>query len=122
VTQHIGFIGLGIMGRHMAGHLLAAGKDVIVYDLMPEAMQALVALGARDALSPRDVAARADLVISMVPDSPDVERLALGPDGLIEADRDLRGHEFHLARGRRPGGRGVGREGHPLLGRAGEWR
>jgi 2-hydroxy-3-oxopropionate reductase len=87
VAQHIGFIGLGIMGRHMAGHLLAAGNDVIVYDLMPEAMQALVTLGARDAVSPREVAARADLVISMVPDSPDVETLALGPDGLIEADR-----------------------------------
>jgi 2-hydroxy-3-oxopropionate reductase len=87
VTQRIGFIGLGIMGRQMAAHLLAAGNDLIVHDLVQEPVQALVALGAEDGISPRETAAQADLVISMVPDSPDVERLALGPDGVIEAAR-----------------------------------
>jgi 2-hydroxy-3-oxopropionate reductase len=75
----IGFIGVGIMGRHMASHLLEAGYQVVAYDAVPEAMDFVE--------SCRDVAARSDLVISMVPDSPDVEQVALGEDGIVEAAR-----------------------------------
>lgn len=83
----IGFIGLGIMGRPMAGHLLKAGYSLVVHDLNRQAVAALVAAGAAEAFSPKEVAARSDVVITMLPDSPDVEAVALGPDGLIEGIR-----------------------------------
>ena len=83
----IGFIGLGIMGRHMSGHLLRAGYPVVAHNRSPEALTAAVAAGATPAISPRDVAARSDLVISMVPDSTDVELVALGKGGIVEAAR-----------------------------------
>jgi len=83
----IGFIGLGIMGRPMAGHLLKAGYPLVVHDLNRQAVAALVAAGAAEAFSPREVAARSDVIITMLPDSPDVEAVALGPDGLIEGVR-----------------------------------
>ena len=83
----IGFIGVGIMGRHMASHLLEAGYQVVAYDAVPEAMDFVVAKGAEPGQSCRDVAARSDLVISMVPDSPDVQQVALGEDGIVEAAR-----------------------------------
>lgn len=78
----IGFIGLGIMGKHMASHLLQAGFPLTVYDIVPAAMEALVSQGAKGGISPCDVAAQSGLVISMVPDSPDVELVALGKDGI----------------------------------------
>jgi len=83
----IGFIGVGIMGRHMASHLLEAGYQVVAYDAVPEATDFVVAKGAEPGGSCRDVAERSDLVISMVPDSPDVEQVALGEDGIVEAAR-----------------------------------
>lgn len=83
----IGFVGLGIMGSHMAAHLQDAGHDLVVYDIVPEAMAKLVHVGARAAGSCREVAECTDLVISMVPDSPDVEKVAVGEDGIIEAAR-----------------------------------
>ncbi|MCX7671693.1 MAG: NAD(P)-binding domain-containing protein, partial [Anaerolineae bacterium] len=83
----IGFIGLGIMGRPMAGHLLRAGYSLIVHDLNRQAVAALVAAGAAEAFSPKEVAARSDVIITMLPDSPDVEAVALGADGLIEGIR-----------------------------------
>ncbi len=79
----IGFIGLGIMGRPMARNLLAAGYPLVVFDLVPAAVTDLVAAGAATAASPREVAARSDAVITMLPDSPDVEAVALGPDGVL---------------------------------------
>jgi 2-hydroxy-3-oxopropionate reductase len=85
--QRIGFIGLGIMGQHMAAHLLNAGYPLIVYDLVAAAAEGLVAKGASPASSCREVAQRSDVVISMVPDSPDVEKVALGKDGIIEGAR-----------------------------------
>ena len=84
----IGFIGLGIMGQHMSSHLLDAGYEVVVYDIMPASVDAIVAKGAERGTSCKDVAARADLIISMVPDSPDVETVALGEDGIIESARE----------------------------------
>src|SRR5574341_1150173 len=83
----IGFIGLGIMGRHMASHLLNAGYQLVAYDIVAAALDEVVAKGAQRGASCRDVAARTDLVISMVPDSPDVEKVALGEGGIGEAAR-----------------------------------
>lgn len=84
----IGFIGLGIMGRHMAGHLHSAGYRLVVYDVVAQAIAAAVQSGAEAASSSREVAERSDVVISMVPDSPDVEAAALGEDGILAAARD----------------------------------
>jgi 2-hydroxy-3-oxopropionate reductase len=83
----IGFIGLGIMGRHMSAHLLQAGYALVAYDLNQEAIANAVALGASAANSCAGVAQHADVVISMVPDSPDVEQVALGETGVIQAAR-----------------------------------
>ena len=83
----IGFIGLGIMGRHMAGHLLDAGYELCVYDVSQPALAALVEKGAVAQNNCKEVAAASDVVISMVPDSPDVEKVALGTDGIISAAR-----------------------------------
>ena len=85
MTPKIGFIGVGIMGRHMAGHLLESGYEVIAYDVVSEALDRVVKAGSARGQSCQDVASRSDVVISMVPDSPDVERVALGPDGIIQA-------------------------------------
>jgi 2-hydroxy-3-oxopropionate reductase len=83
----IGFIGIGIMGSHMAAHLMSAGHELVVFDIVPGRLTELVEAGAQAADSCRAVAERTDLVISMVPDSPDVEQVALSKDGIIEAAR-----------------------------------
>jgi 2-hydroxy-3-oxopropionate reductase len=87
MKQKIGFIGLGIMGRHMASHLIAAGHELFVYDINPASVQELVVKGAAACANGKEAAAKADIVISMVPDSPDVEKVALGENGIIEAAR-----------------------------------
>ena len=79
----IGFIGLGVMGRPMAGHLLAAGHELLVHRVKP-ASQHLVDAGAVAKQSPRTVAEAADVVILMVPDTPDVEAVLFGPEGVAE--------------------------------------
>lgn len=79
----IGFIGLGVMGRPMAGHLLAAGHELLVHRVKP-ASQHLVDAGAVAKESPRAVAEAADVVILMVPDTPDVEAVLFGPNGVAE--------------------------------------
>jgi 2-hydroxy-3-oxopropionate reductase len=78
----IAFIGLGIMGGPMAAHLVAAGHDVIGHNLSRPAVDRLVARGGRAAESTADAVREAEVVITMVPDSPDVEALALGEDGI----------------------------------------
>ena len=88
MDQKIGFIGIGIMGYHMASHLLDAGYEVTAYDVVPENLDKIAARGARKGTSCADVAAQSDLVISMVPDSPDVEAVALGQNGINEAARE----------------------------------
>ncbi|MGD8793781.1 MAG: NAD(P)-dependent oxidoreductase [Anaerolineae bacterium] len=85
--KQIGFIGVGIMGLPMSGHLLAAGHSVVAYDILPEKVEAAVAQGAEAGSSCRDVAARSEVVISMVPDSPDVERVYLGDEGVLAGVR-----------------------------------
>jgi len=83
----IGFIGLGIMGKPMSGHLIKAGYPLVVHDLNREAVKEIVGLGAKEAHSSAEAAAEADLVITMVPDSPDVEAVYLGPGGVLEGVR-----------------------------------
>ena len=78
----IAFIGLGIMGLPMAGHLLSAGHSVVGYNRSPEPIEKLVAQGAEGAGSVAEAVTDADVVITMVPDSPDVEGVALGADGI----------------------------------------
>jgi len=78
----IAFIGLGIMGSPMAGHLVQAGHTVIGLNRSPEPVAALVAAGGQGAGSVAEAVRDADVIITMVPDSPDVEDLALGPDGI----------------------------------------
>ncbi|MBI2467670.1 MAG: 2-hydroxy-3-oxopropionate reductase [Candidatus Rokubacteria bacterium] len=80
----IGFIGLGIMGRPMAKNLLKAGHSLIVHNRSQAAVQELVGLGAKAADSPAAVARETRLIILMLPNSPDVEQVALGPRGLVE--------------------------------------
>ena len=88
MSHDIGFIGLGVMGRPMAGHLLAAGHRVTVHNRSRAAMDALVAAGANASASPADVARRSDIVITMLPDTPDVEAVIAGPGGVLEGVRD----------------------------------
>jgi 2-hydroxy-3-oxopropionate reductase len=83
----VGFIGLGIMGKPMARNLLRAGFPLVVLNRSRGPVDELVALGAQAGTSPRDVAARADVVVTMLPDSPDVEAVALGPDGIARGIR-----------------------------------
>ena len=78
----IAFIGLGIMGGPMAGHLVKAGHTVIGVNRSPAPVQKLVEAGGRGAESVAEAVAEAEIIITMVPDSPDVEGLALGDDGI----------------------------------------
>jgi 2-hydroxy-3-oxopropionate reductase len=78
----IAFIGLGLMGGPMAGHLVKAGHSVIGVNRSPQAVQRLVAAGGQGAESIAEAVRNADIVITMVPDSADVEGLALGTDGI----------------------------------------
>ena len=80
----IAFIGLGIMGGPMAGHLVKAGHDVVVDNLSRPPVDRLVEAGGRGADSIADAVRDADVVITMVPDSPDVELVALGEDGIFD--------------------------------------
>jgi 2-hydroxy-3-oxopropionate reductase len=84
---NIGFIGLGIMGKPMAKNLLKAGHKLVVYDIMPAGADEVVAAGAARGSSPKDVASQADIVITMVPDGPEVEQAVLGPNGVLEGAR-----------------------------------
>jgi len=81
----VGFVGLGIMGRPMARNLVRAGHEVAVWNRSMPAVDALVADGATAAAGLAEVAATRDAVITMLPDSPDVEAVVLGPDGLLAA-------------------------------------
>ncbi len=80
----LGFVGLGIMGKPMAGHLLAGGHTVNVYNIVPGPMQELAKKGAVACNSCKEVAAKSDIIITMVPDTPDVEIVLFGKDGLAE--------------------------------------
>jgi 2-hydroxy-3-oxopropionate reductase len=80
----IGYIGLGIMGKSIARNIHKAGFPLVVHNRSRAAVDELVAEGAKAASSPWEVAAQVDVVFTNVPDSPDVEKVALGPGGIIE--------------------------------------
>jgi 2-hydroxy-3-oxopropionate reductase len=84
---NIGYIGLGLMGKSIARNILKAGFPLIVHNRSRLAVQELVAEGAGEAFTPAEVAARVDVVFTNLPDSPDVEQVALGPGGVIDAAR-----------------------------------
>jgi 2-hydroxy-3-oxopropionate reductase len=83
----IGFIGLGIMGKPMSKNLLKAGYEVIVCDVTRAAVDEVVAAGAKSAVTPKEVARQTDLIITMLPNSPEVKQVVLGEGGIIESAR-----------------------------------
>jgi len=85
MPRTVGFIGLGIMGFSMARRLIEAGHKVTVYNRTASKGDALVALGAKKAATPKEAAEGNEIVISIVTDSPDVEAVMLGPDGAVHA-------------------------------------
>jgi 2-hydroxy-3-oxopropionate reductase len=87
MKQRIGFVGLGVMGKPMAKHLLNSGYPLIAHDLNRAAVHEIAELGASQASSSREIAEASDVLITMLPDSPDVEAVALGTNGLIEGAR-----------------------------------
>src|SRR5690242_13229777 len=82
MTQRLTFIGLGIMGAPMAGHLLAAGHALTVHTRTKAKASELLARGARWADNPADAARDADVVFICVPDTPDVQRVVTGDHGV----------------------------------------
>jgi 3-hydroxyisobutyrate dehydrogenase-like beta-hydroxyacid dehydrogenase len=85
--MNVGFIGLGTMGAPMARNVMKRGHALTVFDVVPAAVVSIVAAGARAGATPKDVAAASDIVITMLPDAPDVERVALGPEGVVAGIR-----------------------------------
>jgi 2-hydroxy-3-oxopropionate reductase len=86
-VSHIGFIGLGIMGNPMSRNLLKAGHSLVAYDVVPALLDRAVGNGAARGESCRDVASRSDIIITMLPDGPEVEQAILGPGGVLEGAR-----------------------------------
>lgn len=84
MTERIGFIGLGIMGKSMARNLLNAGFPVTVWNRTASKIEELAADGAEAASSPADVAGKSDIIITCVSDTPDVEQVILGEIGVIQ--------------------------------------
>jgi len=85
--QKIGFIGIGIMGKPMAKNLIDAGYPSVVYDLNKEALEEIISYGAKRASSCKEVASQCDVIITMLPNSPDVKKVVLGKEGVIEGVR-----------------------------------
>jgi 2-hydroxy-3-oxopropionate reductase len=83
----IGFIGLGIMGKPMAANLLKAGYRLVVHDVVRDRLTEALANGAELGTSPADVAARSELMITMLPNSPHVREVSLGAHGIVEGAR-----------------------------------
>jgi len=87
MPEKIGLIGLGIMGKPMGKNLLNAGFLLTVWNRTAARMDELVALGARGAASPQEVAENSDIIITMVSDSPDVQQVIMGDAGVIHGAR-----------------------------------
>ncbi|MDR7415782.1 MAG: 2-hydroxy-3-oxopropionate reductase [Armatimonadota bacterium] len=86
-TTRVGVVGLGIMGKPMARNLLRAGYRLVVHNRSRAPVEELVALGAVDGGSPKGVGQASDVVLTVLPDTPDVERVIFGPEGLLEGMR-----------------------------------
>lgn len=83
--KKIGFIGLGIMGKPMAKNLLKAGYDLTVFDINKQAVDEVVKAGAAEGASIKDIASNCNLIITMLPNSPQVKEVILGKGGVIES-------------------------------------
>jgi len=83
VPEQIGFIGLGVMGKPMAKHLIAAGHRLVVHNRSRPAVDELVAAGATAAGSPAEVARASTVIITMLPDTADVDKVLTAPDGVL---------------------------------------
>jgi 2-hydroxy-3-oxopropionate reductase len=81
--KNLGFIGLGIMGKPMAKNLLKAGYKLVVYDINEEPVMELVKAGAKEGKSSQDVASQCEVIITMLPNSPEVKEAVLGINGII---------------------------------------
>ena len=88
MADTVGFIGLGIMGRPMAKNLMEAGYDLVVHNRSPEKAEELAGEGATAADSPREVAEGCDVIVTMLPDSPQVEEVLSGEGGVFEGIRE----------------------------------
>ena len=84
----VGYIGLGLMGKSIAGNILKAGFPLIVHNRSRAAVNELVGEGATAADSPKEVASQVDIVFTNLPDTPDVEKVVLGENGIIEGAHD----------------------------------
>ena len=86
--RSLGFIGLGVMGKPMAFNLIRAGYSLTVYDIRSEAMSDLVKAGAAKGHSPAHVASVSEVIVTMLPDSPQVEEVILGREGVLKGARE----------------------------------
>lgn len=84
MNEKLGFIGLGIMGKGMTRNLLKAGFDVTIWNRTPEKMEDFVEAGAHAAASPADLASRCDILFICVSDTPDVQQVVLGENGVLQ--------------------------------------
>jgi len=82
--KKIGFIGVGIMGKPMAKNLLKAGYSLIIYDINAAAVKEVVEAGAKEGKSSKDVAEQSEVIITMLPNSPEVKEVVLGKNGVLE--------------------------------------
>jgi 2-hydroxy-3-oxopropionate reductase len=87
MTERVGYIGLGLMGKPIARNLMRAGYDLVVHNRSQGAVRELVAEGAQRAGTPCEVAENSDFIFTSLPDSPDVEQVVLGEGGVIEGAR-----------------------------------
>lgn len=87
MSCNIGFIGLGIMGKPMSRNLMKAGHRLVVFDIVAVSMDAIAAEGAARGASAAGVASKSDIVITMLPDGPEVDQAILGPGGVLEGAR-----------------------------------
>jgi len=82
--MNIGLIGAGIMGRAIGNNILKAGHDLVVYDIYPEAIQRLIQRGALSGESPKDVARKTEVIITMLPFPRDIETVVFGENGILQ--------------------------------------
>jgi 2-hydroxy-3-oxopropionate reductase len=88
MAEKVGFIGLGIMGKPMAKNLMEAGYELVLYNRTLEKAEELAEDGAEVAVNPREVAENSDIIVTMLPDSPDVRNVVVGEDGVLEGIKD----------------------------------
>ena len=83
----VGYIGLGLMGKSIARNILKAGFPLVVHNRSRAAVEELVSEGAQEAHTPGEVAGQVDVVFTNLPDTPDVEAVALGENGILSGAR-----------------------------------